>query len=470
MVQALSGETMGRNVVSLCTVLVAFTIAFIWGYWAVVLVALACVPIMVSGMAIELALITGGTEGQASGGLSSDAGRIVGEVVTSVRTIASLTMEERLQRRFSDATDAYVTATVPRGALKGWIQGYSQAALFLAFAVMFWYGGIYVGDESAAPPPLSDSKFEGMFIPIFCMFCMGAGIGQASLGATDTNKAAAAAKRVFEVVDHESKIDSCSQEGLTPGVVTGLIEVEDVHFSYPSRPEHKVANGLCLRVEGGTTVALVGASGSGKSTVVSLIERFYDPDSGVVKLDGVDIRELNVRWLRSQIGLVGQEPVLFAGTIAENIANGRVGATREEVEEAANMANAHTFILHFPNGYDTNVGEKGGQLSGGQKQRVAIARAMIKKPAILLLDEATSALDGASEKVVQQALDHLLRGGQTKRTTIVIAHRLSTIRHAHTICVVEKGAVIEHGSHADLMAKGPSGAYFMLESHQSAGQ
>merc|ERR1712216_979584 len=172
------------------------------------------------------------------------------------------------------------------------------------------------------------------------------------------------------------------------------------------------------------TVALVGASGSGKSTAVSLGERFYDPDSGSVTLDGTDLKELNVRWLREQIGLVGQEPVLFSGTIADNISSGKPGSTREQVETAAKMANAHAFIMEFPEGYDTNVGEKGGQPSGGQKQRVAIARAMIKNPKVLLLDEATSALDNESEKIVQESLDRILQESNSKRTTIVIAHRL----------------------------------------------
>ena len=193
---------------------------------------------------------------------------------------------------------------------------------------------------------------------------------------------------------------------------------------------------------------------------MQLLERFYDPDSGVVTLDGVDLRELNVRWLRQQIGLVGQEPVLFSGTIADNIANGKPGATRAEVEAAAKMANAHDFILGFQQGYETDVGEKGGQLSGGQKQRVAIARAMIKSPSILLLDEATSALDNESEKIVQAALDDLM--AKRKRTTIVIAHRLTTIRHADKIAVVDKGRIVEEGNHDALMAKGPEGFYYKL--------
>jgi len=227
----------------------------------------------------------------------------------------------------------------------------------------------------------------------------------------------------------------------------------------------QVCNGYNLEVAAGTTVALVGSSGSGKSTAIQLIERFYDPDSGVVMLDGVDLKQLNVRWLRMQIGLVGQEPVLFSGTIADNIAYGKPGSTRPEVEEAARMANAYNFILDFPLKFDTDVGEKGGQLSGGQKQRIAIARAIIKNPAVLLLDEATSALDTESERIVQDALDDLLT--KQKRTTVVIAHRLSTIKNADKIAVVDKGKIVEEGTHDELMRKGEHGRYYKLNNQQS---
>ena len=289
-----------------------------------------------------------------------------------------------------------------------------------------------------------------MLIPVFVMFYLAMGMSQAEHGLVNAVEAKDAAGAVFKVLDRESKINSQSDSGQKPSSCTGRIELKDVHFTYPARPDHKVCNGYNLTVEAGKTVALCGASGSGKSTAIQLIERFYDPSSGSVLLDGVDLRELNVRWLREQIGLVSQEPVLFSGTIAENIGMGKPGSTREEVEAAAKMANAHAFISKFPDGYNTNVGEKGGQLSGGQKQRVAIARAMIKNPAVLLLDEATSALDTESERVVQAALDDLLT--RHKRTTLVIAHRLSTIRNADKICVVEAGRIVEQGTHDELMA------------------
>jgi ATP-binding cassette subfamily B (MDR/TAP) protein 1 len=283
------------------------------------------------------------------------------------------------------------------------------------------------------------------------MFYLGMGIGQTITGVTDQQKAKAASLSVFRAIDRKSNIDYSSTEGKKPHTCAGRIELKDVHFTYPARPDQQVCNGYNLVVEPGQTVALCGASGSGKSTAIQLIERFYDPDSGSVQLDGVDLRELNVRWLREQIGLVSQEPVLFGGTIAENIGMGKPGATKDEIVAAAKMSNAHDFIMTFPSGYETNVGEKGGQLSGGQKQRVAIARAMIKDPSVLLLDEATSALDTESERIVQAALDDLLT--KQKRTTIVIAHRLSTIRDADKICVVNAGRVVEEGTHDELMAK-----------------
>lgn len=249
-------------------------------------------------------------------------------------------------------------------------------------------------------------------------------------------------------------IDSSSPNGMKLKSVRGAIDFRNVTFAYPTRMEATIFNGFTLHVKPGSTVALVGPSGSGKSSAVALLERFYDCASGSISLDGVDIRRLNVRWWRQQIGLVSQEPVLFAKTIRENIAYGCPGATQSQIEEAARMANAHDFIMSFPKGYDTLCGDKGAQLSGGQKQRVALARVLVMQPKILLLDEATAALDSESERIVQRALESLL---ETKnRTTIVIAHRLSTIKNADMIAVVDKGRVMETGTHDSLMAKSTS--------------
>jgi ATP-binding cassette subfamily B (MDR/TAP) protein 8 len=237
--------------------------------------------------------------------------------------------------------------------------------------------------------------------------------------------------------------------GERPAALTrGRIELRGVSFSYPTRPGAQVLDSLDLVVPEGKTLALVGPSGGGKTTVTALVERFYDPDAGSVLLDGADLRSLDPTWVRSQIAYVSQNPSLFSETVREAIRYGRPGATDAEVEEAARLANAHEFIAQFPRGYDTHLGRAGLALSGGQRQRIAIARAFLRNPRILILDEATSALDTASEKAVQDALERLSKG----RTTLVIAHRLSTIRNADAIAVVKGGRVLEQGTHDELMA------------------
>jgi len=279
-----------------------------------------------------------------------------------------------------------------------------------------------------------------------------------------TNGRGAAAK-LFATIERVPDIDSASPEGLKPENVFGRLTLEDVQFSYPARPDVPILKGVSLTFEAGKTAALVGASGSGKSTIVSLVERFYDPLSGSVKLDGVLLPELNLKWLRSQIGLVSQEPILFSTTIKENVAYGLIGSRYEHasdeekfklIKEACIKSNADGFIAKLPQGYDTMVGERGFLLSGGQKQRVAIARAIVSDPRILLLDEATSALDTQSEGIVQDALDKASAG----RTTISIAHRLSTIKNVDQIFVMEEGIVLEQGTHHELL--GNEGPYARL--------
>jgi len=245
------------------------------------------------------------------------------------------------------------------------------------------------------------------------------------------------------------EIDSFSEDGLKPEDVKGNLTFDGIQFSYPTRPGGIVLNDLSIDIPAGKTIAFVGPSGGGKSTVVKLLERFYDPNAGCVKLDGIDIKEINVHHLRSMIGYVGQEPTLFATTIRENISFGCPGCTQEQIEEAAKQANAHEFITQLPDGYDTEVGDRGSQLSGGQKQRIAIARVLVGDPKILLLDEATSALDSQSELVVQEALEKII--STKKRTTVIIAHRLSTIRNADIIAVVMGGTIVETGTHKELM-------------------
>ncbi|CAN0032220.1 unnamed protein product, partial [Heterosigma akashiwo] len=257
----------------------------------------------------------------------------------------------------------------------------------------------------------------------FFSVLMGAmALGQTSPGLTALANARASAVRVFATVARTPGIDADSEEGERPAEVRGRLEARGLGFAYPTRPGNAVYQGFDLTIEAGQTVALVGGSGEGKSTFVALLLRFYDPQRGALLLDGRPLPALNLRWYRQQVGYVGQEPVLFSGTVRDNILNGRPGATPAEMEEAARLAHAHAFVTaELSEGYDTNVGEGGSKLSGGQKQRIAIARALVKKPKILLLDEATSALDNESEREVQRALDGLRATGAF--TTLVIAHR-----------------------------------------------
>ncbi|ARP92547.1 ABC transporter [Bordetella genomosp. 9] len=272
-----------------------------------------------------------------------------------------------------------------------------------------------------------------------------------------TQKAAAGAKRIFDILDHVSSVPE-ARNPVQVGRVDGRIELRDVGFRYGNR---SVIRGLNLRIEPGTMVGLVGHSGSGKSTLINLICRFYDVSEGAVLVDGTDIRTMGIASYRRNIGLVLQEPFLFFGTIAENIAYGKPDATREEIVAAARAAHAHEFILRLPHGYDSLVGERGQALSGGERQRISIARALLIDPRILILDEATSSVDTATEKEIQKALDNLVRG----RTTIAIAHRLSTLRKADRLVVLDRGRIVEQGNHEQLMAAG--GAYYALYQAQA---
>ena len=267
-----------------------------------------------------------------------------------------------------------------------------------------------------------------------------------------TQKAATGAKRIFDILDHVSSVP----EPINPVKlenVKGSIELQNVGFRYGNR---SVTKGVNLSIAPGEMIGLVGHSGSGKSTLVNLICRFYDTAEGTIRIDGVDIRSIPVAEYRKHIGLVLQEPFLFFGTIAENIAYGKPDATREEIIEAARAAHAHEFILRLPMGYDSLVGERGQSLSGGERQRISIARALLINPSILILDEATSSVDTTTEKEIQRALDNLVKG----RTTIAIAHRLSTLRKADRLVVLDKGEIVEIGSHEQLMEA--QGAYYTL--------
>ena len=321
------------------------------------------------------------------------------------------------------------------------------AAMYLSFAIGTWYGAKLIIS------PFDEYTIGQVVIVFWGITGCGYNIGYAAPYLETFQTGRSAAKSVLDVVERESQIDSFSEKGkkLNQNFTTD-IEFNGIFFSYPTRPEVSIINGLNLKIKSGEIVALVGSSGCGKSTIMQLLQRFYDPDKGEILLDGVNLKDLNIGWLRQQLGVVGQEPVLFDASIRENILLGLskdlMGKVSDaDIEKAAEEANALEFIKKLPEGFNSYVGDRGTQLSGGQKQRIAIARALISKPKILLLDEATSALDLQSEQVVQTALDRASQG----RTTIIIAHRLSTIINADRIIFLDKGKVAEVGTHSELM-------------------
>eukprot|EP00058_Branchiostoma_floridae_P023304 XP_002608794.1 hypothetical protein BRAFLDRAFT_89659 [Branchiostoma floridae] len=420
--------------------------------WKLTLVIMfGCAPLLFIGAyAISKATATLSEKVSAA---YSKAGAVAEEILSSIRTVAAFGGEKKAADKYYQNLGDAEKAGIRKGIITGVGLGYIWLIVFASYALAFYYGSVLVANEGFTVGGLI-TVFMGVLISAIVF-------GEAMPNLEVINTGRGVAKGIFEMIDRVPLIDSSSTEGLKLDNTQGNFEFKDIHFHYPARPEVKVLNGLNLQVRKGQTVALCGSSGCGKSTTVQLIQRFYDPTKGMVTLDGHDIRSLNIQWLRQNIGVVSQEPVLFATTIAENISYGRAGVTQEEIEKAAKEANAHDFIKRLPKKYNTLVGERGAQLSGGQKQRIAIARALVRNPKILLLDEATSALDTESEATVQEALDKARQG----RTTIVIAHRLSTIKNADVIMGFRKGQVVEMGTHNQLMLK--RGVYYHLVMSQT---
>ncbi|KAF7248205.1 Bile salt export pump [Varanus komodoensis] len=435
------------------TFVCGFLLGFVRG-WKLSLVIIAVSPLIGIGAAImglAVAKMTG-LELKAY----AKAGAVADEVLSSIRTVAAFGGERKEVERY-DKNLVYAQAQgIRKGMIMGFFTGFIWLTIFLCYALAFWYGSKLVLEEEEYSP--------GTLLQVFFGVLVGAlNLGQASpcLEAFATGRGAAT--NIFETIDKKPTIDCMSEDGYKLDKVRGEIEFHNVTFYYPSRPDVKTLDKLNMIIKSGETTALVGPSGAGKSTTVQLIQRFYDPKEGMITLDGHDIRSLNIQWLRSLIGIVEQEPVLFATTITENIRYGREDATLEDIIKAAKDANAYNFIMDLPLQFDTLVGEGGGQLSGGQKQRIAIARALVRNPKILLLDMATSALDNESEAVVQEAL-HKARLGCT---VISIAHRLSTVRTADVIIGFEHGRAVERGKHEELMER--KGVYFTLVTLQSQG-
>ncbi|XP_024540365.1 ABC transporter B family member 4 [Selaginella moellendorffii] len=446
LIQDAIGEKVGRFIRFVTTFVGGFALAFIKG-WKLTLVMMSTLPLLVAAGA-TLAILVSKMAGRGQVAYAR-AGNIVEQVVSGIRTVASFTGEIKAVEDYNSALKDAYKATIFQGLVSGLGMGFALFTFFNSYALALWYGSRLIINEGYS---------GGTVLNIIIVVLLGAmSLGQASpcIGAFAAGRAAA--YKMFQVINRTPQIDSFDTSGITPGTLKGDIEFQDVDFAYPARPEVQIFKKFCLKVPAGTTAALVGESGSGKSTVISLLERFYDPSGGQILLDGYDVRALQIQWLRRQIGLVSQEPVLFGASIRTNIAYGKDGATNEEILLAAQLSNASKFINKMPEGFDTQVGEQGTQLSGGQKQRIAIARAIIKNPRVLLLDEATSALDAESEHVVQEALDRIM----VDRTTVVVAHRLSTVKNASLISVVQDGAIIESGTHVELL-KNPDGAYSQL--------
>ncbi|XP_021822002.1 ABC transporter B family member 4-like [Prunus avium] len=446
LIQEAMGEKVGTFIQLIATFVGGFVIAFIKG-WLLTLVMLSSIPLLVfSGAVMGIIISKLASSGQTA---YSVAATVVDQTIGSIRTVASFTGEKQAIADYNNSLIKAYNSGVQEGLASGFGMGSVMLIVMCSYALAVWFGGKMI---------LERGYTGGEVINIvFAVLTGSMSLGQASPCLSAFAAGQAAAYKMFETIDRKPEIDAYDTNGKQLLDIRGDIELSDVYFSYPARPDEQIFDGFSLSIPSGATAALVGESGSGKSTVISLIERFYDPQAGEVLIDGINLKEFQLKWIRQKIGIVSQEPVLFTCSIKDNIAYGKDGATTEEIRAAAELANAAKFIDKLPQGLDTMVGEHGTQLSGGQKQRVAIARAILKDPRILLLDEATSALDAESERIVQEALDRIM----INRTTVIVAHRLSTVRNADTIVVIHRGTIVEKGPHSELI-KDPDGAYSQL--------
>lgn len=418
-------------------------------YWKLSILTLVIVPMVVFtiryfGNKLRLA-------GHDVQGKLADITALLEEAISGIRIIRSFNREDFEIHRFMVQNDRNFWALMETTRLTALLTPFIQFFAAIAVTGIIWYGGMSV---------INGEMTAGALIA-FLIYAINLAnpVRRISEIYADIQKSLAAADRVFETIDTEPDVKE-KPDAITLPQVKGEVEFHHVDFSYDD--EHPALIDFNLKVEPGEVVALVGPSGAGKSTVANLLPRFYDVTGGSLTIDGIDVRDVTFSSLRQQIGLVPQETMLFNASVRENILYGRLDASDEEVVAAAKAANAHDFIMEMPGGYDAMVGDRGNSLSGGQRQRIAIARAILKNPRILILDEATSALDTESEKVVQAALDRLMKG----RTAVVIAHRLSTIRDADNIVVIDHGRIVEEGRHEELLAK--NGLYAHLYAVQFA--
>ncbi|WXC62214.1 hypothetical protein SNK03_008074 [Fusarium graminearum] len=452
-------EKVSLTLAAVATFVSAFVIGFI-KYWKLTLILFSTVIALLlnmgGGSTFILKYNKQSLEAYAHGGSLAD------EVISSIRNAVAFGTQERLARQYdAHLKNAEYFGFRVKSAIACMIAG-MMLVLYLNYGLAFWQGSKMLVE--------GETSLSNILTILMATMIGAFNLGNVAPNVQAFTNAVAAAAKIFNTIDRVSPLDSSSDAGQKLEQIEGSIRLSNIKHIYPSRPEVTVMQDVSLDIPAGKVTALVGASGSGKSTIVGLVERFYDPVQGTVYLDGHDISKLNLRWLRQQMALVSQEPTLFGTTIFNNIRHGLIGTAheaaseekqRELVIEAAKKANAHDFVSALPEGYETNVGERGFLLSGGQKQRIAIARAVVSDPKILLLDEATSALDTKSEGVVQAALENAAEG----RTTITIAHRLSTIRDAHNIVVMSEGRIVEQGTHNELLEK--KTAYYKLVSAQN---
>ncbi len=414
--------------------------------WKLSLIMLGCIPIVVLLMAFFGRKVR--NHSKAAQQSLADASTVIEESVQNIADVKAFTNEGFERARYESSLAAFLAIALRGAKARGAFLSFIIFVLFGTIAFVVWYG--------AQMYSTGGISWENFFSFILFSIFVGASLGSFPEIISQLQQTAGATERLREILDMSTERES----GRSDLTLSGAIAFEDISFHYASRQEIAVLENLTISLPSGQRTAIVGPSGAGKSTLFSLILGFNEPNSGKLLLDGTDAREISLACLRSQIAIVPQEVMLFGGTISENIAYGKEGATQAEIESAAALANAHDFIAELPEGYATLVGPRGTKLSGGQRQRIAIARAVLADPKILLLDEATSALDSESERLVNEALERLMQG----RTSLVIAHRLSTVRHADQILVLSKGKIVEQGTHEVLLSA--NGTYRFLAETQ----
>lgn len=438
LLRSVVGSSMSVALRSIVTVIGALAMLFVTSpklaAWAMLGIPLAVLPIVVGSRRIQKV-------SRASQDRVADANALASEALGAVRTVQAHAREPYERQRYATAIATAVATARKRIAAQSIVTAVAMSLIFGAIILVLWSGAhdVIAGRMSAGS--------LGQFV----LYAL---IGGGSVGAlaevwNELQRAAGGMGRINELLRETPQVTAPAEPVTLPERVRGEIVFDAVTFHYPQRPDSAALRDFSLRVQPGETVALVGPSGAGKSTLLSLLLRFHDPQAGRITLDGIDLRELDLDALREAIALVPQSPTLFAASAADNIRYGRLDATDAEVREAAEAAEADTFLDALPDGFASELGERGARLSGGQQQRVAIARALLKDAPVLLLDEATSALDAQSERAVQTALEHLMEG----RTTLVVAHRLATVLRADRIVVIDAGRIVAEGTHAELLAQ-----------------